>query len=184
MRIKYFAVLATVSMLSLGTIAACSNPCAAKTSGSSTEAASNPCAGKANPCAAKNPCAGKANPCASKGGATTVALAKELQGKPVLVDVYATWCKSCQKIAPTLTKLKEDYKDKVNFVVLDVTDKSTVAEAEATAKKLGLSEFLKQNKSQTSLVAIFDPATGKILAQHRKNANIDDYTTVLNAALN
>lgn len=62
MRFKYLAILTTVSMLSLGFVAACSNPCAAKTKTPDTGAANqiNPCAGKNNPCAAKT------NPCASK----------------------------------------------------------------------------------------------------------------------
>ena len=75
MRAKYLATLVTVSMLSLGFVAACANPCAGKTpeTGSETTNEVNPCAAKdgANPCAAKdgaNPCAAKdgANPCASK----------------------------------------------------------------------------------------------------------------------
>lgn len=64
MKIKYFATLATASILSLGLVTACGNPCAAKTksspSSSPTEA-TDPCAGV--PCAGKNACAGK-NPCA------------------------------------------------------------------------------------------------------------------------
>jgi hypothetical protein len=32
-------------------------------------------------------------------------------------------------------------------------------------------------------VNLYDPATGNILAQYRNNANIADYTFVLNAAL-
>lgn len=75
MRAKYLATLVTVSMLSLGFIGACANPCAGKTTGGSetTQEGVNPCAAKdvANPCAAKdstNPCAAKggANPCAAK----------------------------------------------------------------------------------------------------------------------
>jgi len=82
MQVKYFAAIATATVITLGfggtinaaisrnsftnslnplKVAVCAgkpNPCAGK---------ANPCAGKANPCAAKkNPCAGKANPCAAK----------------------------------------------------------------------------------------------------------------------
>ncbi|MBD2329307.1 thioredoxin family protein [Alkalinema sp. FACHB-956] len=206
MKIHYFALLAVVSLLSFGAIAGCSgsttsqapssptaevasNPCAAKSNPCAAKpnpcaAKSNPCAAKSNPCAAKsNPCAAKPNPCAAKAKSVGAPLAQELQGKPVVVDVFATWCPACKNIAPTLSQLKKDYDGKVHFVVLDVSDKSTTSEAEATAKKLGLSQFLEMNKAQTGSLTIVNPATGEILAQHRNNANLADYTSVLDAAL-
>jgi thiol-disulfide isomerase/thioredoxin len=139
-------------------------------------AQANPCAGKKDPGASKNPCAGKLT---SVGGP----LAKELQGKPVLVDVYASWCPGCKNIAPTLSQLKQEYSGKVNFVVLDVTDKAKVQETQAKAEKLGLSKFLEVNKSKTSTVAIVDPATGNILTMFKNNPNKADYTKILDTAL-
>ncbi|KAM3113351.1 MULTISPECIES: thioredoxin family protein [unclassified Phormidesmis] len=109
-------------------------------------------------------------------------LAQELQGKPVVVDVFATWCSACKNIAPTVAQLKKDYEGKVTFVVLDVSNQATTAEAEAKAKQLGLSEFLAVNKSQTGMIAIIDPATGKILSQQRNNPNLADYKKVLDSA--
>lgn len=172
MKIQYVSVLAVVSLL-IGAGAGCSNPCAAKTKIS----ASTGTAVQANPCASK------ANPCASKANLVGAPLTQELQGKPVVVDVFATWCPACKNIAPTLSQLKKDYEGKVHFVVLDVSDKSTTAEAETKAKQLGLSQFLAANKAQTGLLTIIDPATGKILAQHRNNPNLADYKTVLDSAL-
>ncbi len=213
MKIRYFATLAVVSLLSLGAIASCSSSKTAQTSASpSAEVATNPCASKANPCASKanpcaskadpcaskanpcaskanpcaskaNPCASKANPCASKANSVGAPLAQELQGKPVVVDVFATWCAACKNIAPTLSQLEKDYEGKVHFVVLDVSDKSTTSQAETKAKQLGLSQFLAANKAQTGSLTIIDPATGNILAQHRNNANLADYKTVLDKAL-
>ncbi len=200
MRVKYLATLAAASMLSLGLVAACSNPCAAKTKTPDTgttnqvnpcaskanpcASKANPCASKANPCASKaNPCASKANPCASKAQSVGGPLARELQGKPVVVDVFATWCAGCKNIAPTLTQLKQQYSDRVNFVVLDVTDKAKLQETQAKAEKLGLGQFLEATKSKTSTVAIVDPATGNILAMFKNNPNQDDYTKILDAAL-
>jgi thiol-disulfide isomerase/thioredoxin len=110
-------------------------------------------------------------------------LAKELQGKPVVVDVYASWCPGCKNIAPTLSQLKQEYAGKATFVVLDVTDKAKLNETEAKAKKLGLGKFLEANKSKTSTVAIVDPATGNILALYKNNPTKADYTKVLNTAL-
>ena len=40
--------------------------------------------------------------------------------KPVLVDLWATWCKPCQMIAPILDELSEEYNGKINFVKVDV----------------------------------------------------------------
>ncbi len=206
MKIKYIASLAAIALLSAGVFVACANPCAAKdkVSTTTTEIKTNPCASKANPCAAKdkanpcaakanpcaakdkaNPCAAKANPCASKAASASVGgpLAQKLQGKPVVVDVYASWCPACKNIAPTVSELKKEYEGKVEFVVLDVSDKSTTATAEATAQELGLSKFLAENKTQTGSLTIVDPATGKILAQHRNNPDKTAYTQVLDAAL-
>ncbi|MEM1370477.1 MAG: thioredoxin family protein [Cyanobacteria bacterium P01_H01_bin.15] len=110
-------------------------------------------------------------------------LAQELQGKPVVVDVYATWCAGCKNIEGTLSQLKQDYAEKVNFVVLDVSDRGKVKSSTAMAEKLGLGEFLEATKSKTSTVAIIDPATGDILAMYKNNPNIEDYRQVLNANL-
>lgn len=110
-------------------------------------------------------------------------LAEELQGKPVVVDIYATWCPGCKNIAPTLSRLRQEYGNKAHFVVFDVTDRTTTQAAEAKARQLGLSEFLAANKSQTSMVAIIDPATGMILKQFRNNPNQRDYKAVLDMAI-
>jgi len=171
-KIKYLATFAAISLLTIGVATACSSP-SATTPGTIevAEVKPNPCAAKANPCAAKA--------AASVGGP----LAQKLQGKPVVVDVYASWCPACKNIAPTLSQLKEEYAGKVEFVVLDVSDKSTTSAAEATAQELGLSKFLSENKTQTGSLTIVDPATGKILAQFRNNPDKAAYSKVLNAAL-
>jgi thiol-disulfide isomerase/thioredoxin len=176
MKIKYLAILCVVSLLSLGTITSCSSPTTTSTSDSSKI---DPCASKANPCAAKNPGAAKTVAVGSIGNP----LAKQLQGKPVVVDIYASWCPACKNIAPTVSQLKQQYAGKVEFVVLDVSDQSTTSAAEAKAQELGLSDFLAKNKTQTGSLTIVDPATGNILAQHRNNPDAVAYTKVLDAAL-
>jgi thiol-disulfide isomerase/thioredoxin len=200
MKIKYLASLAAIALLSTGVFIACATPEASKDNAATTTTATkpdpcaakkaDPCAAKkADPCAAKkaDPCAAKkADPCAAKsasGASIGGPLAQKLQGKPVVVDVYASWCSKCQNIAPTVSELKKEYDGKVEFVVLDVSDKATTAAAEATAQELGLSKFLAENKTQTGSITIVDPATGKILAQHRNNADKMTYTKVLDAAL-
>lgn len=123
------------------------------------------------------------NPCASKKENVGGRLADRLQGKPVVVDIYASWCPACQNIAPTLSQLKQQYGDSIHFIVLDVSDRAKASQAESLATELGLGDFFAANRSQTGMVAIIDPATGNILTQHRNNANLADYTTIIDAAI-
>lgn len=46
--------------------------------------------------------------------------AEENKPLPKLLDLGATKCKACKKMAPILDKLKEDLKDKVEVVFIDV----------------------------------------------------------------
>ena len=181
MRLKYLAILAAISLLSLTT--ACSIPSATAPSNNvAGESKVDPCASKkVDPCAGKkiDPCAGKKVSAASVGGP----LAKQLQGKPVVVDVYASWCPACKNIAPTVAQLKQKYAGKVEFVVLDVSDKSSTTKVEAKAKELGLSEFFAANKTQTGSLTIVDPATGNILTQQRNNPDLAAYTKVLDTVV-
>ncbi len=179
MKVKFLAAFAAISLLSIVTVAP-------TIIFGAIPAVANPCASKPNPCAAKpNPCAAKPNPCAGRKAANSVGgrLAKQLQGKPVVVDIYASWCPACKNIAPTVSKIKQQYGNKITFVTLDVSNKASAAKAVATAKQLGLSKFFAANKTQTGSLTIVDPATGNILAQHRNNADLTAYSTVLDSAI-
>jgi hypothetical protein len=80
MKVRYLLTVSTASLLSLGLVFGCSNPCAAQEApaGETTEQANpcasddpcaakeNPCASKENPCASDDPCAAKENPCAAE----------------------------------------------------------------------------------------------------------------------
>ncbi|WP_271254794.1 thioredoxin family protein [Pseudanabaena sp. Chao 1811] len=123
--------------------------------------------------------AGEAAYAQSVGGS----LAKKLHGKPVVVDIYASWCPACKNIAPTVSQLKQQYAGKVHFVVLDVSDRASTAQSEAIAQELGLSDFFAANKNRTGSVTIVEPSTGKILSQNYNNPNKSTYTRVLDAAL-
>jgi thiol-disulfide isomerase/thioredoxin len=111
------------------------------------------------------------------------ALAKQLQGKPVVVDIYASWCPGCKNIAPTLSKLEQQYGTKMNLVVFDVSDAKTTQASMKKAASLGLTNFFNAHKSKTSTVAIIDPATGKVVKQFQNNPELADYTTVLDVAI-
>jgi thiol-disulfide isomerase/thioredoxin len=163
MSINRFASIALVSFLSLGAVTGCSTP---PTAPEAEVKAAPTAVTSLSPVVAKAPAGG---------------LAAELQGKPVVVDIYASWCPACKNVAPTLEKLKKEYAGKANFVVLDVTDQATTAKATDRAKELGLDKFLSKNQSQTGLIAILDPATGKVLTEERNEAEIATYRKPIDA---
>ncbi len=43
-------------------------------------------------------------------------------GKPLLVNFWATWCDPCREEFPDLVKLSEEYKGKVDFITVSLDD--------------------------------------------------------------
>jgi thiol:disulfide interchange protein len=43
-------------------------------------------------------------------------------GKPTLVEFYAVWCQTCQRMALTLRHLEAEFGDQINVVLLDIDD--------------------------------------------------------------
>ena len=46
---------------------------------------------------------------------------------PVLVDFWAVWCAPCQMIVPTLEFLKQNYKDRLKVVKLNVDENMKIS---------------------------------------------------------
>lgn len=42
------------------------------------------------------------------------------QSKPIIVKFYADWCGACRRAAPVFESVKQDYKDKAEFIMVDV----------------------------------------------------------------
>jgi len=43
-------------------------------------------------------------------------------GKPLLVNFWATWCDPCREEFPDLVKIDEDYKGKIDFITVSLDD--------------------------------------------------------------
>ncbi|MBV7441447.1 TlpA family protein disulfide reductase [Weeksellaceae bacterium TAE3-ERU29] len=46
----------------------------------------------------------------------------DLKGKPIYVDIWATWCGPCKAEIPSLKKLEEEYGDDIAFVSISVDE--------------------------------------------------------------
>lgn len=64
-------------------------------------------------------------------GNQTVALHSLLGKKPILLNVWASWCGPCKLETPDLVKLAKQYGSQVQFVGVDFTSMDTVAQAKA-----------------------------------------------------
>lgn len=47
---------------------------------------------------------------------------QDFQGKPTVIVDWASWCPDCQAYLPTVQNLYEEYGDRVNFVMINLTD--------------------------------------------------------------
>ena len=47
--------------------------------------------------------------------------------KPVLVDFYATWCGPCQMLGPILKEVKDNFKERISILKIDVDKNQEVA---------------------------------------------------------
>jgi thiol-disulfide isomerase/thioredoxin len=74
-----------------------------------------------------------------------------MNGKPSLVEFYANWCTSCQAMAGDMTTLKEEYGDRVNFVMLNVDSSKWLPEV-MRYKVDGIPHFVFLNRTGEAIV--------------------------------
>jgi len=83
----------------------------------------------------------------------------QYQGKVVLVNFWATWCKPCRVEIPTLNTLYRDYKDR-GFVVLGVSVDSEVSEIKPFARVMKMSYPVLIGAGHEDLSHAFGPFLG------------------------
>ena len=102
--------------------------------------------------------------------------------KPTVAIIRADWCTACQKIEPTMSELMNRYKDRLNFVVLDVTTDEKTAASAKTARALGIGKFFAANKKNTSTVIVLGKKN-KILFKTTHNYDRDAYVRAFDEAV-
>ncbi|MBI4470116.1 MAG: hypothetical protein HY650_12425 [Acidobacteria bacterium] len=102
--------------------------------------------------------------------------------KPTVVVIRAEWCSTCQKLEPTMNDLMNEYGDRLNFVVLDVTSEESTAASAATARRLGIGRFFQTHQQRTSTVAVFGKGN-RVLYQAVANFDRGAYVRAFNQAI-
>ena len=87
--------------------------------------------------------------------------------KPVFVDFWAEWCGPCRMVSPTVEELSKEYKDKVNFVKVNVDQNNELAS--------------KYNIFSIPTLAIF--RDGKVIAQTAGAASKESIKTYIDKHL-
>jgi thiol-disulfide isomerase/thioredoxin len=105
--------------------------------------------------------------------------AEEDASRPFVVKIHADWCGTCTRLEPTLDALEKEVGDGARIVVLDVTDKQTLAGATAEADRLGIREFFETYKSKTGTVGVLDGASREPVRVMKGELDVAEYQRAL-----
>lgn len=95
----------------------------------------------------------------------------------------ADWCSTCKELDPKLQPVMTASGDlPVEFVMLDLTDEVTTAEAAATAESLGAADLFEANAGKTGYVALVSSETGEVVGRILATDSEEEMTQKLQAA--
>lgn len=103
--------------------------------------------------------------------------------KPYVVKLHARWCPVCMLTTGVWSQVEEAYGDRVQLLVLDLTNEATTAVSAAEAKRLGLDWFFQEYSFATGLVTVVDPRTKQVTAEIGGVSSFNTYRAAIDEAL-
>ena len=82
------------------------------------------------------------------------------EGKPMIVDFWATWCGPCQLIGPLIEDLAKEYEGRITIGKVNVDDNNDLP-IQFGVRNIPTVLFMKDGKVQKKLVGAQDKATLK-----------------------
>lgn len=104
-------------------------------------------------------------------------------GKPYVVKIHAQWCAVCMATKRVWSQIQDAYANRVNLLVLDVTNSATAGASRAEAKRLGLEQFFDQYGGGTGTVLVLDGRTKAVTASINGSRDFAEYRTAIDAVL-
>lgn len=78
---------------------------------------------------------------------------KYLGDKPVILDLYATWCPPCKKLSPILEEIQKQYGNKIQIYKIDVDKEPQLAQL-FNASSIPLMIFIPKNGKPSSIAGL------------------------------
>ena len=108
-----------------------------------------------------------------EGGPDEVIAAVTSDGRPAVVNIWASWCGPCRSEAPLLSQAFDEYGDDVHFIGVDVQDTQSGAQAFIAEFSLPFDHFFDQDRSVPAAfggfgvpITYFLDGDGNVVATH------------------
>lgn len=81
-------------------------------------------------------------------------------GKPSIIYFTSDYCRDCQQVKPVIKKLEDSYKDKINFLTVDIRENSSLNKAAIRKYRVfgvPLVVFIKKDGTKQKIINSFNP---------------------------